>query len=269
MLKSVNENKRFLLVGTLIVLTLLAIPHYVDYCEANKAPNEYCTPYEIIAPLGHFLHRIEGALTALATLAIAWFTLSLRESTDALYDAGEKQRRLSEDTARRQLRAYVGIDGLEFELVGEAFVVLYIKNYAQTPSHDVTSYANVIGVPIVGGGNYAKIPDRFDFADHLPKGIEEERRRVVSKFILQPGQRHGSRVPLTDAESVRNVEAKRTQNTIYVYGHIDYTDIYDRRWRHDFCFQWEPHRPKGQQFLPYERHNRETLIRQASGGDLR
>src|SRR4051812_21404513 len=45
-----------------------------------------------------------GVLTALATLAIASFTLTLKRATDRLWDAGERQLKLAAETAAAQSR---------------------------------------------------------------------------------------------------------------------------------------------------------------------
>jgi hypothetical protein len=45
-----------------------------------------------------------GLITAVATIFIAWFTLSLRQSTDKLWDAGERQLKLLAETSAAQSR---------------------------------------------------------------------------------------------------------------------------------------------------------------------
>jgi hypothetical protein len=45
-----------------------------------------------------------GMITAMATIAIAWFTLSLRQATDRLWDAGERQLKLLGDSSAAQSR---------------------------------------------------------------------------------------------------------------------------------------------------------------------
>ena len=65
------------------------------------------------------LDSYNGLITAIATGFIAWFTLSLRRSTDKLWDAGERQialARESADIAREAMiageRAFVFATGL-------------------------------------------------------------------------------------------------------------------------------------------------------------
>ena len=120
MLRSTNW---LLVLGILLCMSALVggawalgwIPTYVEYCEQN--PHTYykeCATYNIalitVWQIGKFLDAIAAPLTGLATVAIGYFTYTLKTSTDRLWDAGEKARILSEDTAERQLRAYVFLD---------------------------------------------------------------------------------------------------------------------------------------------------------------
>jgi hypothetical protein len=52
--------------------------------------------------IGVALNDYNGLITAAATVFIAWFTLTLRRSTDKLWDAGNEQRLSAEGIAKRQ-----------------------------------------------------------------------------------------------------------------------------------------------------------------------
>jgi hypothetical protein len=73
--------------GVLVGLALLIFPPYSAYCESEYANNYYCTAYSVASALSTFVDTHNGAFTALATIAIAWFTLTLKRSTDRLWDA--------------------------------------------------------------------------------------------------------------------------------------------------------------------------------------
>jgi hypothetical protein len=107
------------------------------------------------------------AYVALFTAVLAVFTLALWRSTRALWEAGERQikttrtvaavqarhtqrqLKLAEDTAERQLRAYVSpIDGmvldLDFDAPLQPFSIRIIfKNSGQTPAYEVASSSSV------------------------------------------------------------------------------------------------------------------------------
>jgi hypothetical protein len=80
------KNRWFQFGAILFVIgvALLALPSYRNYCNTNDANDYYCATYEVVATLFSFIESYVGALTVAATIAIAWFTLSLRESTDKL-----------------------------------------------------------------------------------------------------------------------------------------------------------------------------------------
>src|SRR5882757_9606070 len=50
-------------------------------------------------------------ITAVATCVVAWFTFVLARSTTRLWESGERQIKLSRETAERQLRAFVFCKG--------------------------------------------------------------------------------------------------------------------------------------------------------------
>src|SRR6202011_5752296 len=72
---------------------------------------------EAAASDGTVFDVFSGSITAIATMLIAWFTLSLRRSTDKLWTAGKEQLEASkdqlkflQDSSERQLRAYVHVE---------------------------------------------------------------------------------------------------------------------------------------------------------------
>lgn len=82
---------------------------------------------------------VSEIVTALATGAIAWFTWELRRSTDKLWKAGE-------ETAARQLRAYVSVSSKELTGVftgATPTIALTVKNAGQTPATHVTAWCRI------------------------------------------------------------------------------------------------------------------------------
>lgn len=103
-----REKLFWLGVGFAFIVGFCAfIPAHYEICEvAEKTQEKDCTSYQLVPFLAlkvpQILDRMGGVLTALATLAIAWFTLSLRQSTDKLWDAGERQLKLTTDNSTAQ-----------------------------------------------------------------------------------------------------------------------------------------------------------------------
>jgi hypothetical protein len=95
-------------VATLLIIFILSsdFAAHCEVCETTKEGAKECARYGVV----HFaLHEISAAvdssngfITAIATAFIAWFTLSLRQSTDKLWDAGNEQRLSAEAIAKRQ-----------------------------------------------------------------------------------------------------------------------------------------------------------------------
>lgn len=105
-----------LLIGFLIgCASLLAIfllssdiaAHY-EICEATKEGAKECASYNVLSyalhKLGAAIDAYNGVITAIATAFIAWFTLTLRRSTDKLWLAGEKQIEFLRESAESQSR---------------------------------------------------------------------------------------------------------------------------------------------------------------------
>jgi hypothetical protein len=105
-----REKAFWLILGTIYVVGLIAlIPAHGEICkEGQKAGEEACTSYSLLPFLliriGQALDALGVAITALATIAIAWFTWSLWRSTDKLWIAGERQIELARETSATQSR---------------------------------------------------------------------------------------------------------------------------------------------------------------------
>ena len=74
---------------------------YSEICEYNQTGQKDCASYHIIlVALWHvkkFLNDTAVAITALATVAIAYFTLTLKRSTDHLWESSKTQLMLARD----------------------------------------------------------------------------------------------------------------------------------------------------------------------------
>jgi len=178
------------------------------------------------------------------------------------------QASIARDTARRQLRAYVGINAIDIEapnlkkagyevpanppagFIYKDFVVPLIKNFGQTPASDVLVIVNWIPVTPFG----YLLPDNFPYQDYSTSGGTT----TASRFVLDPGQIHTGKVKIDKLKFFRDAQSKAT--SLYIYGHIDYTDIYNRRWQREFSYAYEPWRPEGDRFVPDRKHNGEKQI---------
>src|SRR5216684_2014562 len=102
----------WIVIGTALLLLVLPlvlrlIPYYGQICEpAGEAKVANCTSYQLVPLIvfetAQFLDKMGGAITAVATIAIAIFTFTLKRATDKLWDAGERQLNLLAATSAAQ-----------------------------------------------------------------------------------------------------------------------------------------------------------------------
>ena len=98
----------WLFVGALFVVGLVFLARsYVQICELSKdTPQGQCASLRFaLVAFWHVLNFLDdhnGVMTAIATGVVAWFTFSLRQSTDKLWDAGNQQRLSAEKIAAAQ-----------------------------------------------------------------------------------------------------------------------------------------------------------------------
>jgi hypothetical protein len=137
----------------LIVGILVLHPIYANVCEpAEHGASQKCEQYHVLLAMllkvGQVLSHAE-TWTALATIAIAVFTYTLKRSTDKLWAAGERQiavakeaadaAKTSADHIPRVERAYMfcgptaAPHGVKVSAVGIPTVQLEVINYGTTP----------------------------------------------------------------------------------------------------------------------------------------
>jgi hypothetical protein len=216
------RNARLLVPAICMCCVLIAaawslgfIPTYAEYCEKNPQTNyEECATYHItliaLWQIGKFLNYISAPLTTFATVAIGVFTYTLKKATDRLWEAGERQRKLSEDTAKHQLRAYLLPKGGTMSVPDMNHTVITFINNGQTPAYNVVTYSAhaVVQFPLLDGAVF-KMTDikRGSFADI---GADGE-RNIVLFLTLSPED--------------RNAISNKTK-AIFFWGKIEYLCIF-------------------------------------------
>jgi len=196
------------------------------------------------------LDQHAGAITAIATVVIAAFTIALAWSTKKLWNSAEKQAGISnrtlnhmEDTARKELRAYVAVEhiwfppvirmagGQEARVNYSSYLQLKIKNYGKTPCFNTSIFC----------ANSTNEPSIFTIVEPEP---------LVGKQMLHP-----------DMGYQLGIASPNWTQIFWVWGHFIYQDNYDRWWRTNFCYAHQPPQsmaPLGDDlFTPYSMHNNE------------
>ncbi|MCP1844036.1 hypothetical protein J2R78_007003 [Bradyrhizobium sp. USDA 4538] len=120
-----------------------------------------------------------------------------------------------QDTAERQLRAYVGVDNASIKQVetGSPEVAVYIKNFGQTPAHDVKMWIHMW-------------IERHPLRVKLPEPPPD---LPTSTAVLYPGSEvifYANKIPPVPAPAIPALGT--AEGTVYVYGAIRYRDVFGR-----------------------------------------
>jgi len=254
-----REKWFWIFVGVAMLIGFLAmIPFNGELCEKPvQAGYKECATHNLPVYLAFkiqiILDALGVAITALATIAIAWFTWTLRRSTDKLWDASDQQLRLSETTAERQLRAYVFVSSAKVTYVtddggGIPEAHVFIKNSGQTPAYKVQ---NVSGFafdkwPVPANLNLIVTDQEFSAAaktmTNLASGSCET--SIISSKLDKP-------LPGEDRAAL-----SRGEIVIFVYGEIRYIDAFGKkRWTKYRLMMGGPAGARGGQLVGCEEGN--------------
>jgi hypothetical protein len=180
----------------------------------------------------------EGFFVGLFTACLFFATVFLWRSTEKLYEAGERQiklsrsvsavqarntrrqLRLTERTAESQLRAYVGANSLYFDPLSAerpVRVVIEIKNFGQTPARDFRAILLAVARehPPIGpmAGAESRPESRGDGESLMPGGTSIVICECWVGFDL--------------AAKTNTIQAVRNGTmAIYVCGTIFYRDVF-------------------------------------------
>lgn len=194
---------------------------------------------------GNFLDSHNGAIVALATLAIAIFTIFL-------YLISRRQI-----SATRVIeRAYVKMSHLPpgfRDIAGLMQIILEVKNYGNTPAQ----VTDVLIKPIMlsGGDKLPAVPDyrRSDMMENIPKAFlvpDESFLFYPDPLVLGP----------MDTKAIRN-----GTKIIYFIGYVDYIDQFGQRHRAGYGRQYRADIDNATYQTPvaYERRNNLIVIAQS------
>jgi hypothetical protein len=170
-----------------------------------------------------FANENEGAVVGGFTMLLVFVTGWLVLATTRLWQGAE-------DTAQRQLRAYVAVYGTHFKAASERFEShLEIKNTGQTPARNcriITVSCIMLHPPTEG----------FDFTSVNP--ITEP-----SVTVLAAGQRTGSLAYFDKTEFTNEEIAEAMKENgwlrIYSYGNVTYDDVFGNSHWTNFCLYFQ------------------------------
>jgi hypothetical protein len=163
--------------------------------------------------VGSFLDEHNGAVAAISTIFVAFFTATLWRATTRLWQSSLRQSRHMEETAERELRAYVLVVRGGIAPGNPPAARIILRNYGRTPAYDVRVW---VGVDIAR-------PGKREFPA-APKDLP------MGKSIIGPGgelistERVGR--PLAADETIRFA---RGETWLYAWGEVSYRDAFDNR----------------------------------------
>lgn len=183
--------------------------------------------------LGEFIHDFREEIVAVGTLFIAVFTVILAFATGFLYFATKELVKGAEDTAERQLRAYVGIvlppaDKLHitnrYSVTVPAIVALGIQNSGSTPAYKLIQKSGITIRPY-------PLPDDTDFT--VPSTAPPYPMTLMPGTSDTAGIQITAQRPFT-ANEIAAITDGRTRR-LYIWGTINYEDAFGLPHYTNFC----------------------------------
>ncbi|MGC2414761.1 MAG: hypothetical protein WA459_18955 [Stellaceae bacterium] len=187
-------------------------------------------------------HWLEYAAVALASLAF------LASSFAAGFSGW--QAWIARDTEQRELRAYLELTDIEVvcpdcttvgpvsptRYPGRNFIHIRFENAGQTPARAIRFKTNWWVIP----SKDAPLPKIFEFPDYSPSGVVPAgATNIVSTSELARDKHREGNGPI-DHDIARFRAATNATSTIYLYGHLDYCDVFGKPRETGFCFLYVP-----------------------------
>jgi hypothetical protein len=223
--------KWLLIVGVLIVWGLTDFASTLRTCQQEQQEKDQQGPEKgcgfadsltarAIKETAEWIDTRHDFVTAAATIIIAFFTFTLWRATDRLWQAGERQLGHLDETAKRQLRAFVFGKGFQPALdlqngVIKSYIVFApFENVGLTPANDVRAWIAFKTVPI---NEEREITFATDAAIiPIPLG---PRATAQTGIVFIP-------LPIMTA-------AWHNQIKIFIWCRIEYRDIFDDLHHHE------------------------------------
>ncbi|MGP8232361.1 MAG: hypothetical protein ACLQL2_06805 [Methylovirgula sp.] len=182
-----------------------------------------------------YFSKPENWVGLLTLLAVGAYTVI----TFFMWCNSNRQLAISKDTEHRSLRAYMIItdfgvacpDCGDIALSADTYgmrnaILTRFENNGQTPAFQVEGITNWLPEPKAN----ASLPKDFAFADHKRTGF-------VSKSDIGRDKHKDSAEEITDQKDIAMFKAAGDgQITMFLYGHVDYCDIFGEPHSVAFCF---------------------------------
>jgi hypothetical protein len=248
------------------VVTSLLIPLTGEICSKDEySGQKNCAPYNVVlAALWQIVkssNDFGAAITALGTLAVAAFTLTLWRATDKLWRASEKALQTTE-------RAFVFIDGFNVELTtaadAEPFVLTDLpERYQNYPELFITRFA--VQPKWKNGGNTPtkRMKICIDWRGP-PTGLldYEYRTNPVAFFIAPKAVEPRAIVEMPGAQALIDhglFSRLGDEPLMLIWGRADYKDVFENQHFIEWCYRVRFDRHDGKKlrvsFIQWNEHN--------------
>ncbi len=229
------------------------------------AANSQARGVTAVAPNSSLTSRAEwrfgwNAIAAIATVVATALAGVAGIYMSKTYDSTVKTYESNVDTAKRTLRAYVGMDSVSLQFpdlskpnykpeklmagtLERNRIRFVLKNFGSTPARNVVIYASWQPEPFL----HQPSAD-FSFLD-LRQRQQEGIELPTSKVVIQKDQQWPTDIAVHDLTPFR--QAAHQEKTIYLYGHINYEDVYGEAHETKFCYILQP----DWILVPYRRNN--------------
>lgn len=230
----IRRKQQFHLGIALLVvgLAFLLFPPYGAYCEGDQANNYYCAAYEISMSFGSFVEAHAGAFTALATVAIAYYTFVLKQSTEKNAQALVNAENafpfvlIAENNVAKIVSSYGRYDKsptMWGQKIDRPSVAYFLKNYGRTSILLQRISNQIIVAPA--------FPERPDFSIRVP---------MPEELIVGPDRPSETLIcTMEDKFTVGDaVRFQQQEVAIWFYGYIVFMDAFDERRQIEYRFRY-------------------------------
>lgn len=226
-------------------VAFLVIPPYQGYCRAAHGSYS-CAPYELAAALGHLIKAYDAAITALATIAIAGFTLTLWLSSEKMW----KVTKESADAAKLNAQAVIDAERAHLYVVVVQHDVVETISAVAGAKYSADMAKRKMNAPFLAYvfRNAGKTPAILEEVMHYMTVQKTEKHQIlyeapeVALEILKEGE-ESERIDVTVdepppflAEDARAISDD--DSMLFFYSAATFRDIFNRKHkiRHDFLY---------------------------------
>jgi hypothetical protein len=213
MLERINTFLAAMVIALVVALAVVTLSPPLPITEkqqhaAQQTPKQEAAKH---SPWSEFWDWTTHDPVAFYTFIVGAFTGVLAISTIGLWIATILTLRQSRDTAERQLRAYVFMQGAQVMIMNNNTAILAtiaVKNFGQTPAYRVRSWAKVAVCAI----------DVQPSDDIAPP--------IVAESVMGPGAEFHMQ-PAINATALQLQDTKNGTNKICVWGKLEYVDAFN------------------------------------------